>query len=114
MSKFSRVTLASALMCGTMLATPLLVAGAAHAQDMSAAPAKSHEETIDQRIAKLHKELKITPDEETNWSGVAGAMRDSAAAMQKLAADKAAEAPGSQTAVDALRIDARRAEEAGR
>ena len=60
-------------------------------------------ETVEQRITNLHKALKITPDEEPIWSGVAQAMRENAAAMQKLAADRAAQAPGSLTAVQDLK-----------
>jgi hypothetical protein len=59
-------------------------------------------ETVEQRIATLHTALKITPQEETSWTAVAQAMRDNAAAMQKLAAanpDQAAQ----MSAVDDLK-----------
>ena len=46
-------------------------------------------QTVDQRIAQLHTELKITPGEETNWQAVAQAMRDNAAAIRKLATENA-------------------------
>ena len=57
-------------------------------------------ETVEQRIDSLHASLKITPDEETKWSGVAQAMRDNATAMQKLVAEKRAAAPQGMTALD--------------
>ncbi len=60
------------------------------------------EETLDQRIDSLHTALKITSDEESKWNGVAQAMRDNAAAMQKLVAEKSAQTPQSMTAVDDL------------
>ena len=59
-------------------------------------------ETVEQRITKLHQELKISADQETKWNDVAQAMRDNAANMQKLVADKKKQAPQSMTAVDDL------------
>ena len=43
-------------------------------------------ETVEQRITKLHQDLKITPDQETKWNEVAQDMRENAAAMDKLIA----------------------------
>jgi hypothetical protein len=110
MSAFSHLTLVSALMGATLLATPLIGARAANsdaaASQSSEAPAgaaRSRAETVDQRIAALHRSLKITPDEEADWKDVAGAMRDSAATLEKLAADKAAEPRQDRTAVDDLK-----------
>ena len=62
-------------------------------------------ETIDERIATLHAELMITPDEETNWRAVADTMRANDMAMQKMVADnKAAMQPGMvSSAVDDLK-----------
>ena len=57
-------------------------------------------ETVDQRIATLHAELKITPAEETDWQAVAQTMRDNVAAMQKLASDKTSQS--GMTAVEDL------------
>jgi hypothetical protein len=67
---------------------------AAHTQPMRRA------ETVDQRIATLHAQLKITPAEETDWQAVAQTMRDNVAAMQKLASEKASQP--SMTAVEDL------------
>ena len=60
-------------------------------------------ESVEERISSLHTALNITPNEESDWNGVAKAMRDNAAAMQKLAMDKHAQAPDSMTAVDDLK-----------
>lgn len=54
-------------------------------------------ETVNQRIAQLHSELKITAVEEPDWQAVAQTMRANAAAIQKLAEEK-----GKQQHVTAL------------
>jgi periplasmic protein CpxP/Spy len=51
----------------------------------------------------LKTALKITPDQETKWNGVAQAMRDSASKMEKLVAEKRAIPPEKTTAVDDLK-----------
>jgi hypothetical protein len=116
MSPLSHRIAISALLGATFLTTPLSVAfaddstaTAAPSQMMShhhhdgAGDAKMKGETVEQRISNLHKELKITADEETNWSGVAQAMRDNAAATQTLIAEKMAQNPKGMTAVDDLK-----------
>ncbi|MCW5737542.1 MAG: Spy/CpxP family protein refolding chaperone [Enhydrobacter sp.] len=45
-------------------------------------------ETVEQRISALKTALKITPDQESKWEGVAKAMRENAAAMEKLVQEK--------------------------
>lgn len=60
-------------------------------------------ETVEQRIASLHTALKITPDQDAKWAGVAQAMRENAAAMQKLVAERAAQDPKAMTAVSDLK-----------
>ena len=45
-------------------------------------------ETVEQRIKALKVALKITPDQESKWEGVATAMRENAAAMDKLVKEK--------------------------
>jgi hypothetical protein len=62
--------------------------------------AAARAETVEQRIATLHAELKITPAEESNWNAVAQAMRDNAQAMEKLVSDKASQT--NMTAVEDL------------
>ena len=114
----------AALLGATMLAGPLTAARAAPpttspiqlAQAVvpaSVAPAAvtpqtpttaaTKAESVEERITSLHTALSITPNEESDWNGVAKAMRDNAAAMQKLSADKHAQAPDSMTAVDDLK-----------
>ena len=102
----------AALLGATFIAIPLTAARAdsvIHApmqlvqadKSQAAADATTMKaETVEQRIASLHTALAITPDEETKWNGVAQAMRDNAAAMQKLVAEKRAAAPQGMTAVD--------------
>ena len=89
----------AALLGATFLAVPLT---GAYAQAAANAPTRlvagkseaaadattMKAETVEQRIDSLHAALKITPDEETKWNGVAQAMRDNAATMQKLVARK--------------------------
>lgn len=41
-------------------------------------------ETVEQRITMLKAALKVTPDQESKWDGVAKAMRENAASMDKL------------------------------
>ncbi len=100
----------STLLGTAMLASPLNMAQAQSAgtdPTMVQAQPTSHwartahhrHETVEQRIASLHKALQITPGEEADWIAVAQAMRDNAAAMQKLVSDDAARDPETQTAV---------------
>jgi hypothetical protein len=114
---FARSVAIAALLGATMLAGPMT---AARAQSASAAPSQATQgaapqakvaagamgtkaETVEQRITSLHTALKITPAEEANWTSVAQAMRENAAAMQKLAADNTVKAPEGMTAVDDLK-----------
>ena len=56
-----------------------------------AAPAKprpSRSERVDERIAKLHQELQITPEQETPWNALAQAMRDHAKLMEDAIAQR--------------------------
>ena len=111
---FTRSVAIAALLGAALLASPLTAARAdsAATAPIQLAQAMPHHaatkstpnrsETVDQRIANLHKELKITPDEEANWTAVAQAMRDNAAAMDKLVAERTAEAPQTMTALDDL------------
>jgi periplasmic protein CpxP/Spy len=89
------------LMSVAMLASHTVSAAATEAKAEQAAESKA--ESVEQRIAKLHANLKITPDEEANWKGVAQAMRDNSTAMEKLVAEKAGQDPKSLTAVEDLK-----------
>ena len=70
----------------------------------SAAPGTvAHQgETVDQRIATLHRELKITPNQEKDWDAVAQAMRDNAGSMQQLADQAHSRGTQDTTALDDL------------
>jgi hypothetical protein len=113
---FARSVAIAALVSATMLASPVTAARADNAtapiqlaqaaapQTPAAKGATKQKETVEQRITKLHKALKITPDEESNWSGVAQAMRENAASTEKLVAAKRATPPQNMTAVDDLKL----------
>jgi protein CpxP len=111
---FKRSAAIAALMGATMLVSPLAARAAntsnatfqlaaATAPQKQAAAAERKAETVEQRITTLHASLKITPDEETNWTGVAQAMRENAANMQKLVAEKKSQPAEDMTAVDDLK-----------
>jgi hypothetical protein len=99
----------AALLGATLFAGPL---AAATNDSTTATPAPGYHhvafagetkgETLEQRIHSLHRALKITADEDAAWTPVAQAMRDNAAAMQKLVAERVARAPHSASAVDDL------------
>jgi periplasmic protein CpxP/Spy len=95
----------AALLGATMLATPLVATYALAQTATTPAAATSTEtkgETVEQRITTLHASLKITPAEETQWNGVAQAMRENASAMDKLVATNRTTPPQSMTAVEDL------------
>ena len=68
----------------------------------AAAATSSKPQTVEQRITMLKSALKITPEQEPKWDKVATAMRENAAAMDKLVKEKQAKAQ-SITAVDDLK-----------
>lgn len=72
-----------------MLAMPMTAAWAevVTPQNQAAAePSQTKRETVEQRITALHTAMKISPEQETKWTGVAEAMRENAARMDKLVA----------------------------
>ena len=106
-------SLAVAVLLGaTMLASPVSPAYAQTppvvpvpsagmpANSAAAAVTETKVETVEQRIATLHAALKITPDQDVKWKAVAQAMRENAAAMEKLIAE--ANVPRGMSAVDDL------------
>lgn len=100
-------TIAIASLAGTTLLVGAAVAQVSD-QDKTRPPAaaaatSNKPETVEQRIATLKTALKITPDQETKWNGVAQAMRDNASKMEKLVATKRAIPPEKTTAVDDLK-----------
>jgi hypothetical protein len=108
----------AALLGATMLASALTVAraetvdSAATRTAQSSAPqapagaatTETRSETVEQRIATLHDQLKITPDEEKKWDAVAKAMRDNAANLDKVVADSHATSSQGMTAVEDLKM----------
>ena len=103
---FVRSVAIAALMGATMLATPLTAARAQNATPQTVAATGATEtkgETVEQRITNLHTALAITPAEETQWNSVAQAMRENAAAMDKLAASNRTTPPQNMTAVQDLK-----------
>jgi hypothetical protein len=112
-SSLARSVAFAALMSAPLVAAPFALA---HAQSTAPthstapngmnpanAPASTKGEGVEQRITQLHSELKITPDQESKWNGVAQAMRDNAANMEKLVAEKRQQGPQNMTAVDDLK-----------
>jgi len=102
---FVRTVAIAALMGTTILASPLTAAWAQTAPVKTAAPAEATEtkgETVEQRITALHAALKITPAEDAQWNAVAQAMRENAAAMDKLVAANRTTPPQNMTAVQDL------------
>ncbi len=107
------VWLSAAALSTLLVAAPLRAANAQSTTDGETrrssnsvgagdAGADMADETIDQRITRLHDSLKITSAEETAWQAVAQTMRDNAQAMKKLASDKQARSASDMTAVEDL------------
>ncbi|HXC29439.1 MAG TPA: Spy/CpxP family protein refolding chaperone [Stellaceae bacterium] len=112
MSPLARSTALVALLSAPLAIAPLAVAHAqstapTHTTPNTATPAAANPEqkgeNVEQRITQLHAELKITPDQESKWNPVAQAMRDNAANMEKLVAEKRQTGAPNMTAVDDLK-----------
>ena len=104
---FVRTVAIAALMGATFLATPLTATGALAQAAATPTPAaatatETKGETVEERITALHASLKITTAEETQWNGVAQAMRENAAAMDKLIAANRTSPPQNMSAVQDL------------
>ncbi|RFU45309.1 Spy/CpxP family protein refolding chaperone [Paraburkholderia sp. DHOC27] len=74
-----------------ILASTLAMSGAfaqsaapASAPAAASAPAGKHERNIEDRIAYLHTQLKITPAQESQWSAFADVMRNNGQTMGTL------------------------------
>jgi periplasmic protein CpxP/Spy len=105
----------AALMSAPLVAAPLTLAQAQNTAPMhsttttpgttpsAASPTNAAGQGVEQRITQLHAELKITPDQESKWNSVAQAMRDNAANMEKLVAEKRQQGPQNMSAVDDLK-----------
>lgn len=102
---FARSAALAALIGTSILTTPLIGAWAQTAPVKAAATAEATEtkgETVEQRITALHAALQITSAEEAQWNGVAQAMRENAAAMDKLVAKNRTTPPQNMSAVQDL------------
>ena len=117
----SRSLAFAALLAAPLMVSPLALTGA-HAQTstttppsatssapgtgkMTSAPGtstSSRGESVDQRISSLHRELKITPAQESDWNAVASAMRDNANNMQQLVQQTHGQNTQQTTALDDL------------
>lgn len=85
----------------------LLTSSPAAAADAAAPQKTMHQmksESVDDRIADLHKSLKITAEEESNWAGVAKVMHDNDAALKVLVTARTAENREKVSAVEDLKM----------
>lgn len=122
-SPLARSVAVTALMSVAVLAGPMI---AARADSATGAPVRladnsagTHErtgkteaakaatsnrgESVEDRISYLHAAFKITPDEDASWNAVAQTMRENAANIEKLIAEKRTQAPQGMTAIDDLK-----------
>ncbi|MGF6531879.1 MULTISPECIES: Spy/CpxP family protein refolding chaperone [Paraburkholderia] len=96
--KKALVILASALaMSGAFAQT----AAPASAPAAAAASAGKHERNVEDRIAYLHSQLKITPAQDPQWSAFADVMRSNAQTMGDLF--KQRQQAGAQSAIDDMK-----------
>jgi periplasmic protein CpxP/Spy len=93
-----------------MLATAVAMSGAfAQASAPTAAPMSAsapagkvgHERNVEDRIAYLHAQLKITPAQETQWNAFADVMRNNGATMGQLFEQR--KAAGKLSAIDDMK-----------
>jgi protein CpxP len=97
----SITALGAACLAAPLSATAQPMKAAYHHTSMASGDVRR--ETIDQRINKLHRELKITPQQEADWTSVAQVMRANDTAMRQLIVERSAQPPGSVSAVDDLK-----------
>jgi len=90
------------VLSATLLASPLAMADPV-TQPQHHAISHARPETVEQRIARLHTALKITPSEEANWTAVARVMRDNETRMQGMISAKKAEPAHSVGAIEDLK-----------
>ena len=92
----------ASLMGAALLVSPAMAQTAEPKPPAASAATSSKPETVEQRIVSLKASLKITADQEAKWTAVATAMRENAAAMDKLVTAKRAQPAASMTAIDDL------------
>ena len=99
---------AAALLGACLLVAPIgafaqqSAAPAAPAQAAPAPAKATHSSKVEARIKSLHAQLKITPEEEQEWSVVAQTMRDNATEMDQLVQQRT-EQRGHMSAVDDMK-----------
>lgn len=100
--------IATVAACGIMIGNPSGVLAAAGQSspapigNMKPASTAIRSENVEDRIKHLHDQLKITPQQEAQWSNVAQVMLDNASAVDGAIKDRIAKAAG-MTAIDDLR-----------
>jgi protein CpxP len=77
-------------------------AQAPDAASAATSPAAKHEARVEERIASLHKQLKITPQQEGQWKPFADAMREDAQTMGQLS-EQRMKGVETESAVDNMR-----------
>nr|WP_294507828.1 Spy/CpxP family protein refolding chaperone [uncultured Rhodopila sp.] len=102
MSFLNRTTVLPALLGAALLACPLAGVAAVNAPQTATKTMVTPRETVEQRIAGLHTALNITASEEADWNGVSKAMRENAAVLDKLLAERSAGGTAGMTALDDL------------
>jgi hypothetical protein len=113
LTKISGGMMAAAMVTAMILGAALVFPAQADMQLAQASPppagatpappnAPPPADRIEAHIKKLHDQLQITPAEETQWSAVAQAMRDSASQLRSLAEARAKNAD-SMSALDDLK-----------
>ena len=99
---------AAALLGTCLLAAPMGAFAQQSAQPTAPAQATptqakaTHSSKVEARIKSLHAQLKITPEEEQEWSVVAQTMRDNAAEMDQLVQQRTEQRAG-MNAVDDMK-----------
>lgn len=93
----------SAIVAALLLVAPTVALPEGAAQSKTAAPSKQAiENRVEQRIKLLHKELRITADEQPQWDAVAQAMREDAERVGTLIRERR-ERAATMNAVDDMR-----------
>jgi protein CpxP len=82
--KKALVMLATAVSMGGAFAQTAAPAAAPDSATSASAAKAGYERNVDDRIAYLHSQLKITPAEETQWKAFADVMRNNGATMSQL------------------------------
>jgi periplasmic protein CpxP/Spy len=97
MAPFAMTLAAAAFLAAGTMTPPAYAQTATHAKPTAAKAATSmRPESVDQRIAQLRRELKITAAQEQDWQAVAQVMKSNADTMQNLVQQTRSEGPRSQ------------------